>query len=139
MYLRAYLELKSKEPIQKPAIFSIGGFSAKTKTGEILNFDWEEMQASFEIKNELGVFDVELKEFDEDFFKESNPATKITLRQIMTPEFLTKCEINEILYECFETDIDNELIPLEVTKFELTGSEGSAEFKKDQLKNILDY
>jgi hypothetical protein len=133
MYIRAYIKLVSKHVmLEKPAIFSIGGFSGKTEDDRDIMFDWAESAASFEINEDgKGVFEVWLKEFDEEFFKGSNESVSI---EEVTPAFLAKCKLTEIFYECFINDVDDPLIPLIVEEFALSGSDGNAEFTKEQLQ-----
>lgn len=107
------LYLRSKDPvvIDKPAIFSVGGYSFKPTPGLKQNyqFDFAEMSANCKKdKDNHLIFEVTQRYYDHDIYEESNNNIYINL------DLLSVAEFDEIFYECYENENETNFIPLEI-------------------------
>ena len=136
MYLRAGIEFRSVKPVLvKPTIFTAGSFTLKTKDGKEIIFDFNFLEYRIDMDLDGNIQAIAwLKDFDEEYFEESNEGNGITLEQVMNPKFLTECTLSEIFYECYVDGDEDTLIPMTIIQFDLYGSEGQASFSEEQLK-----
>lgn len=132
MILRGYLEFRSIEvvTVEKPKIYTVGGFSAISADGRPYIFDWEESSSGARIEDGKLFMDSELKCFDEEYFKDSN--AEVSLDEI-TPEFIATSKLTEAFYECYSDEYEEDFIPLELVSFNLCTENSEKAFSEEQL------
>lgn len=115
MAIRGYVDLQSCEKLDadKIEIASIGGFSL-IKNGKEIYFDWEESYGG-KTYNSDGTVTLkwELRNFDEDFFNDSNKGINASE---VTVDFFRDTELTEVYYEAGDDDI---AFPFKLICFEI--------------------
>lgn len=120
MGLKAEIILRSIEPLsEKPAIFSIGGFSAISKDGRSFGFDWNE-SATGCTHDDQGrmLFTADLKDFETECYEEENLKTGVKPEDL-TVEFIVVSRLTEVFYECYPTQDESNFTPLELVSFRI--------------------
>lgn len=120
MGIKAEIILRSINPmVEKPAIFSIGGFSAISKDGKHYSFDWNE-SATGCVNDEQGrmIFEADLKDFETDCYEEENLKAGVKPEDL-TVEFIISSKLTEVFFECYETEVEEDFIQLEVVSFKI--------------------
>lgn len=115
--VRGYINYCSKEKVKnEPKIFSTGGYRVLDEKNQEILFDFNLSESGCEILEDGRLkIDVSLREFDADFFEESNKS--IEELDKITPELLASFKLLEVYYECFADDNEEEFIELEVVDF----------------------
>lgn len=107
---------------RKPEIFSTGGYAVKVGQSNIC-FDWQAHTANASILPDGRIrIECRLKNFDRELFLDANGF------YIGDAEDLTRGDLTEVFYECYDTEDDLEkgvLISLQVVHFSI----GEARFK----------
>lgn len=105
-FIRAELVLKSVfEMKHKPDIFSVGGFTAKTKDGREFHFDWDEQYTGAVCEDGHMVFATQLRCFNDDVYEEMNKEGGVSQEEI-TPKFICESSLTELFYECYMKEAD---------------------------------
>jgi hypothetical protein len=142
MILRGNIVLRSKNPMRKSdmKIFSIGGFAAIDSQEREFCFDWTSYEASvIELEDGHLEIDVDLREFDEEFWQDSNEENGFE-KEYTDPSFIVNSQLVEVSYEAFENEVTGPLNPFEVVEFTLhewvddTTGYKTYEFSKENLK-----
>ena len=120
--LRAYIELKALRPVALNeegliSICSIGGFAGIAKDGRDFVFDWESYAISIQKDPNDFRMDCELRDFDFDFYEGSNIDDASIPLEEFTPELIKDMSLYELMYEAFEVDESDDLIPMELVSF----------------------
>lgn len=148
-WIRGQLTLKSVSKMKEcPAVFSVGGFTAKTEDGKDVHFDWDDQYSGYEYnkENECMYFHTQLRTFNDDVYEEMNKESGIEQLSI-TPEFLKDTKLTEVFYECYMNadDVDKiECEKLELVSFniygEVNGKTQDIYYSEDKIKefNILE-
>lgn len=123
MITNGYLKYVSKEPVhQKPAIFTSGGYSVETKDKKTVVFDWLDMYANTEILEDGRIkIEVERQNFDSEFTATSNDMLIDTL----TPNQSTSMTLEEVFYECFKDENEQEPMDLDLIEFSVEDESGN--------------
>lgn len=127
--MRGVVVLRSLEPVkEKPAIYSIGGFTAISEDGREYHFDWCESYTSCE-HDEGGrlIFESDLRNFDDEYFKDSS---EVNIDEL-TPEFITSSKLKEVYYECFEDENEENFVHLEIVGFGVQEWDGEKYIEKE--------
>ena len=120
--LRAYIELKALRPVtlNEEGLIntcSIGGFAGIAKDGRDFVFDWESYAISIQKDPNDFRMDCELRDFDFDFYEGSNVDDASIPLEEFTPELIKDMSLYELMYEAFEVDESDDLIPMELVSF----------------------
>lgn len=135
--MRAYIKYISRESVfSKPAIFSTGGYSVKTEDGKIIKFDWCDMYAdAYPQKDGRVIIEAELRNFDTDFYESSNEDIE-NLKDIPLNS-LAGMELDEVYYECYKKDTDENSTILDVLEFSLfEHGKDEVKFSQENLERI---
>lgn len=123
-FIRAELVLRSVNDMKhKPAIFSVGGFEAKTEDGREFHFDWDDQYTGCTYDKGHMYFAVQLRCFNDDVYEEENEENDVTQDEI-TPKFICAAHLTELFYECYmkEADeLDNKCEKLELVSWNIYG------------------
>lgn len=116
--MRGEIILRSKVGgfIEKPSIFSVGGYTFVVDD-KLVPFDWNESSTNVKITDDGHmVFNAYLRYFANDEYQSDYSDLGI----VPTAEFLVGAqEISEIFYECYEDEKETTKIELEVVSFSI--------------------
>lgn len=123
MITNGHLKYISKEPVhQKPAIFTSGGYSVEAKDKKTVTFDWLTTYANVEILDDGRIeIEVEHRNFDSEYATTSSDMSIDTL----TPSQLTSMALEEVFYECFKDEDEQESIKLNLVAFTIDDEFGN--------------
>lgn len=134
--MRGYIKYVTRKPLgKKPAIFSTGGYSGKTKDGKEIIFDWLDSYGRATVREDGHVeIEVDLCNFDEEFTVDSSD--KNSGADKLTPESLTAITLTEVFYECFADEEEEDFIYLDVVEFAVYDPDIDIEC---EFKNLKEY
>lgn len=139
--MKAYIVLKSLQPMsEKPAIFSVGGYSATSADGREFSFDFEEASNAFTIDEEgKGVFTSTCSNRDIEVYIDQNLESGVEDSEI-TAEFIASSSLVEVFYECYltaEDEVNAKMAELKVVSFEILDNDDTVgKFSEEELERF---
>jgi prepilin-type processing-associated H-X9-DG protein len=117
----------------KPAICSVGGFSALSEDGRSYSFDWDSHQGNITFADGHFLVTWELGDVSEDF-TEMNDEQGVTDADI-TPDFIAKSTLEEVHYECYmkvSDELTGAYTALELVSFAVFSDDREPKFVPDE-------